>query len=206
MSPRPQKVSDLEVFAAVNRAMQRLGPADLTLAEIAAEAGVTAGALVQRFGSKRELLLALQNAFGEGGREMMAALRAEHGTPVATIRAYAACMGELAKTPDALARNLAYLQIDLTDADFRKPLQRNARATRAELESLIREGIASGEIARGTNAPSLARTLETVISGALLTWAVHREGQVASWMTREVDAVLAPYVNRKARSTRGSRR
>ena len=62
MSPRPRKVSDEEVFAAAHRATNRLAPSELTLAEIAAEAGVTAGALAQRFGSKRELLLALARA------------------------------------------------------------------------------------------------------------------------------------------------
>jgi AcrR family transcriptional regulator len=35
------------------RVMLRVGPAELTLGAIAAEAGVTAGALVQRFGSKQ---------------------------------------------------------------------------------------------------------------------------------------------------------
>ena len=58
MSPRRRKAEDADVFAALVRVMHRRGPAELTLREIAAEAGVTAGALVQRFGSKREMLLA----------------------------------------------------------------------------------------------------------------------------------------------------
>ncbi len=49
---------DADVFAALVRVMHRRGPAELTLREIAAEAGVTAGALVQRFGSMRAMLLA----------------------------------------------------------------------------------------------------------------------------------------------------
>jgi AcrR family transcriptional regulator len=58
MNPRRQKAEDADVFAALVRLMHRRGPAELTLREIAAEAGVTAGALVQRFGSKRAMLLA----------------------------------------------------------------------------------------------------------------------------------------------------
>ncbi|MCK6488186.1 MAG: helix-turn-helix domain-containing protein, partial [Planctomycetes bacterium] len=53
------KVTDEDVFAAAQRAMSRRGPHELTLADIAAEAGVTPGRLVQRFGSKRALLVAL---------------------------------------------------------------------------------------------------------------------------------------------------
>ena len=68
MSPRRRKVEDADVFAAMGRVMRRVGPAELTLGAIAAEAGVTAGALVQRFGSKRELVLAhwRQAAAGSG--------------------------------------------------------------------------------------------------------------------------------------------
>ena len=60
---------------AAQRAMSRLGPGELTLADIAGEAGVTAGLLVQRFGSKRELLLALAERFSGGTAEMFAELR-----------------------------------------------------------------------------------------------------------------------------------
>src|SRR5262249_57405232 len=58
MSPRRRKAEDADVFAALVRVMHHRGPSELTLREIAAEAGVTAGALVQRFGSKRAMLLA----------------------------------------------------------------------------------------------------------------------------------------------------
>jgi AcrR family transcriptional regulator len=191
---RPQKVSDDEVFAAAQRAMERLGPSELTLADIAGEAGVTAGALVHRFGSKRDLMLTLANRWGGSAKEMMDALRAEHESPLAVVRAYAECMAMLAKSPDALARNLAYLQIDLTDPDFRKPMLTNARATRKELESLIREAVDARELRKGTDARSLALSVETVVSGALLVWAVHRDGSPAAWMRARVDAILEPYL------------
>src|SRR3989454_8101989 len=56
MRPRRRKAEDTDVFAAMVRVMLRVGPAELTLGAIAAEAGVTAGAPVQRVGSKREVL------------------------------------------------------------------------------------------------------------------------------------------------------
>jgi AcrR family transcriptional regulator len=194
MSPRPQKATDDEVFAAAQRAMERLPPSALRLADIAAEAGMTAGALVHRFGSKRQLLLALANRFGGSAKEMMDGLRAEHRSPLAVVRAYAECMAHLAKSPDALARNLAYLQIDLIDPDFRKPLATNAKATRKELEALIREAVEARELHRRTDPRALALSIETVVNGALLTWAIHRDGSAAAWMRARVDAILAPYV------------
>jgi AcrR family transcriptional regulator len=187
-------VSDDEVFMAAYKVMQRLGPGELTLADIAAEAGVTAGALVQRFGSKRELLLKLSDRFSSGTGEMFAALRQTHRSPLATLRAYSDCMAGMASTPEALMRNLSYLQIDLTDPDFRRNLATQAKATREELRRLITEAIDAGELVRTTNATQLARTIEAVITGSMLSWAHHQQGSSAKWMRDDLNAVLKPHL------------
>src|SRR5437763_741202 len=136
MTPRPRKVSDEQIFAATMRAMSRLGPGELTLAEIAREAGVTAGALVQRFGSKRALLLALARTAAKGSGDFFRELVRKHASPLAALREYAECFAHLAQSPGALARSLAYLQIDLTDPDFRKHLLAQSRATRPVIVEL----------------------------------------------------------------------
>lgn len=174
--------------------MTRLGPGELTLAQIAAEAGVTAGALAQRFGSKRALLLALAEQAAVGAGDFLRGLRAEHPSPLATVRAYAECMAHLAQSPAALARNLAYLQIDLADADFRAHLSAQARATRAAIAELLAEAVATGELAPGTEVATLARSVEVAMNGALLTWAFEQEDSAAAFIRASVDAVLAPHL------------
>jgi len=200
MAGRRQKVSDEEVFAAAQRAMSRRMPHDLTLADIAEEAGVTPGRLVQRFGSKRALLVALSERFAGSAGPIFAGLRAVHGGPLATLRAYAACMADLAPTPEALLRNLAYLQGDLTDEVLRGHLVENARASRTEIESLLKAAVATGELRREVNVRSLARTVETVIGGSLMSWATYREGNAVDWIGRDLEAVLAPWLGRQARA------
>lgn len=194
MSPRPQKVTDGEIYMAAARAMSKVGPGELTLAEIAGEAGVSAGLLVQRFGSKRELLLKLSEQFSGGTGEMFAELRRGHRCPLATLRAYSDCMAHMAANPAAFARNFAYLQIDLTDPDFRQHLVKHARATRLELQKLIKEAIEAKELSPDTNARQLARTVEAVVNGSMLSWAFYQEGPAAKWMRHDLDAVLKPYI------------
>ena len=196
---RPRKVSDDEVFAAAYRAMTRLSPSELTLAAIASEAGVTAGALVQRFGSKRDLLLALSGRYSSGTAEMFAGLRHASRSPLATLRAYGDCLSQMAVSPAALARSLSYLQIDLTDPDFRKHLQVQARATRAELQSLIAAAVAARELSPRTDPKRLARLIEAVLAGSMMAWAHYQEGSAANWMRDDLEAVLAPYLNTKNR-------
>jgi AcrR family transcriptional regulator len=194
VSPRPRKVTDEEILAAAYRAMSRLGPGELTLADIAAEAGVTAGAISQRFGSKRALLLALAEGAAGSAGEHFESLRAAHRSPLAALRAYATGMAHLAESPAALARNLAYLQIDISDPEFRAHLAAHARATRSGLHDLLESAVAAGELRPGTNLKSLATTVEVVLHGSLLTWALYNEGDAASWILRQVNAVLSPHV------------
>ena len=178
-------------------AMTKLGPGELTLAAIAKEAGVTAAVLVQRFGSKRDLLLALAERFSGGAGEMMTALAARHRSPLAALRDYAECMAGMAETPAALARNLAYLQIDLTDPDFRVHLVKGSRATRDGLRRLIESAVEAGELDASVNAARLARTIEALLGGSLLSWAFYQEGSASRWVRADLDAVLAPYLPSK---------
>lgn len=194
MAPRPRKVSDDDVFVAAQRAMSRLGPGELTLAEIAEEAGVTAGALVQRFGSKRALLLAMSERFSGGAAEIFAELRRGHRSPLAALRAYSDGMAQMAASPAAFARNFAYLQIDLTDPDFRKHMATHARETRQQLQALIEEAVDARELKPSTQPKQLARTIEAVVSGSMLSWAFFQEGSAQKWMRQDLDAVLKPYI------------
>lgn len=199
MSPRPKKVTDEQLFAAAHAAMSKLGPGELTLSAIAKEAGVTAAVLVQRFGSKRALLLALFQNAANGAGEFIAALTKQHTSPLAALLAYADCMSGMAASPAALARNLAYLQIDLTDPDFRKHLVKQARATRTGLRRLVEAAAERGELARNVSPAQLARTIEATLSGSMLTWAFYQEGNAAEWIRADLNAVLRPYLRKRLR-------
>ncbi len=193
MSPRPRKASDEDLLAAVHRAMTRLGPGELTLAAVAEEAGITAGVLVQRFGSKRQMLLALAERSAAGQGNFMESLRNEHASPLGALRAYAECMAGLAASPAALARNLAYLQIDLTDEDFRRHLAAQAKAARDAFERLIDEAKVAGELVPQADSKALARVVETTLSGSLLTWAYDPRSAAARWLVEDLELVLTPW-------------
>jgi AcrR family transcriptional regulator len=198
MSPRPRKVTDEELFAAAYAAMTKLGPSELTLAAIAKEAGVTAAVLVQRFGSKRDLLLTLAERYSSGAAAMMDGFTERHRSPLAALRDYAECMAGMASSPAALARNFAYLQIDLTDPDFRVHLAKGARATRDWFRRTIQAAVDAGEIDGGVDPARLARTIESVVGGSLISWAFYQEGSAARWVVADLDAVLAPHLRPKA--------
>ncbi len=202
MCPRPRKASDEQIFAAAQRVMMNLGPAQWTLADIAREAGLTAGALVQRFGSKHTLQLALTERWASSMHEMFAELRRVHASPLDGLRGYAECIAQMGQTPGTLAHHLSYLQLDLTDPDLHRHVRAGAIATRAELRALIAEAVAAGELVPSVDTMALARAVEVALNGSLLTWAFHQDGPASDWVLADLDAVLRPYFPKAAATGR----
>lgn len=196
MSPRPRQATDDDILRAAFRAIARLGPAKLTLADVAAEAGISAAALVQRFGSKRALLLATAADAAGGGAYIFPALRARHRSPVAALLGLAECMEVMGTTPAAVANNLSFLHLDLTDDEFHRHAVAASRGMRAGIRALVRDAMAAGELA-GADANRLAAALHATLNGSLRNWAVHRDGRLADWVRRDVRTVLAPYRTRR---------
>ena len=192
MSPRPRQTSDQEILAATARVMQRRSPTQLTLADVAIEAGVVPATLIQRFGTKRGLLLAACRTAPASVPQAFAAARAKHKSPLKALVELYADGTAFAPTPEAMANGLAYLQIDLTDPDFHAITLAQFGAIRDETRKLLEEAVAAGELRRCDTA-ELARLIQHVNGGAMLAWAVYREGSVASWVRRELMALLEPY-------------
>ncbi|MGP4100532.1 helix-turn-helix domain-containing protein, partial [Nonomuraea sp. KM90] len=82
---RPRTTSDEAILGATARAIGRHGPQGLTLAAVAQEAGLSPATLVQRFGSKRGLLLAFAAHAARTAGEPFERARQEHGSPLAAL-------------------------------------------------------------------------------------------------------------------------
>ncbi|HZW93508.1 MAG TPA: helix-turn-helix domain-containing protein [Candidatus Eremiobacteraceae bacterium] len=197
MTPRPRETSDAEILAAAARVMQRISPVDLTLADVAKEAGIVPATIIQRFGTKRELLLANCKAWTADVAGRFAAARAQYGSPLKTLIEMSADCSSFAATPESMANFLAYLQIDLTDPEFHAVLLRQYTATHDETRKLLDDAIAAHEL-KPCDTADLARLVQQTNGGAMLDWAIYRKGSLASWIRSSLKALLLPY-SRSAR-------
>lgn len=189
---RPRTASDEEILAAVHRAVSRVGPLKLTLADVAGEVGLSAGALVQRFGSKRGLLLAVASTAASGVASDLRALRRAHPSPLDALTAAATGMARAGLSAEALAHHLAFLQLDIADPEFRTFALEFFEATHAGYTSLIEEAVAAGEL-RPCHAGDLAHAVAAVSGGSIMGWAVWQKGRAARWVRRDLETLLAPY-------------
>ena len=190
---RPRTIDDDEIISGAMRAIGRVGPARLTLADVAKESGLAPATLVQRFGSKRGLLLEISERGAKVAGEDLRRARARHASPLAALRAGLVAGARSVDDPEVFANHLAFLQLELSDPEFHRHVRAYTEAVHAAVEGLLADAVAAGELRRCDTA-RLASTVQTTYSGALITWAIYRKGRLATWVARELDAVLEPHL------------
>jgi AcrR family transcriptional regulator len=163
--PRPRTRTDAEVLDAALRAVSAHGVARLTLADVAREAGLAPSTLAERFGSKRELLLA-------AARRAAAEARLPEGDAVDALVALAAGVGDRR----AFAHQLALLELDVSDPEFGAAAAEHATGLQAQLAARVGDA-------------GLARALYVAYNGSLVLWALSGEGRLADALRADLEAV-----------------
>lgn len=215
MAGRPRSMDDAAILDAAARVMGRTGPAGLTLALIAGEVGLVPATLVQRFGSKRSLLLALSARTVADIDASAARVRAEHGSPLAALDALVAGLWPAELTPQEYANHLAFLCADLADPEARGHALAAHEAQDRATAALVAEAFACGELhpVAGAAAPgaasqeatapavaappvaALTATVQAAVTGAGLLWSLDHRATLPERRREALRAVLAPYVN-----------
>ncbi|MER6202881.1 helix-turn-helix domain-containing protein [Streptomyces sp. NPDC001586] len=191
---RPRGVEDAVILRAAAQVMGRVGPAGLTLAAVAREVGLVPGTLVQRFGSKRGLLLALADQSAKDAGERAVRVRRAHGSALGALAALTAESVAGMDTPETFAHHLAFLCMDLADPQLYEHALAVHQAQGRAIEALLAEAADTGELRAGTDVAALARTVQAITAGAGLTWALDRSGTLAQRLRQELDTVLLPHI------------
>ncbi|MEV8535487.1 helix-turn-helix domain-containing protein [Streptomyces sp. NPDC051211] len=191
---RPRGVEDAVILRAAAEVMGRVGPGGLTLAAVAREVGLVPGTLVQRFGSKHGLLLALADLSAREASELAGRVRRSHGSALGALAALTAESAAAMATPESYANHLAFLCMDLADPQLYERALAVHQAQKRAIEELLAEAAAAGELRAGTDVAALAGTVQAITAGAGLTWALERRGTLEQRLRQELDTVLSPHV------------
>ncbi len=189
--PRPRTISDASILEAVGRAVARLGPVDVGLRDVAEEAGLAASTIVQRFGSKKLLLLSFAlehlrtraDVFEQAsGKDALGAL--EQAFVSAT---------HPNGTPETVAHMVALDQLHLTDPSFRDEAATQWKNTRREVRRLLKKAVKKKQLRSKTDTRVLAQQLMVTVQGCLASWPVTGKSSLEKWVRKEIGEQLAPH-------------
>lgn len=189
--PRPRKHTDEQLLEAAARVIGARGPHQLTLADIGREAGIAPATLLQRFGSKRGLLLAVAASAPGMISSVFAEARARSRTPLGALEVALVALASTVSDPDEVANHLAFLALDLGDPEFRQYAVQDSDTFRAEIGALLKQAAADGQLELRNRRP-LVELLQAAYHGALLMWAIERNGSASERVRRHLRHALAP--------------
>ena len=191
---RPRLVSDHDVFAAFDAAIAEHGPNGVTLGLVAQRLGVTAPALMRRFGSRQGLFAAFMQQQLAAQPDMLRALADAHPDPLQALLALSGHTRPYSMKRAAYLRHLASFFLQLADDPALVPvIAKWFEGERRWMAERLSEALATGALQLNTPVPELARTLQAALHGARLQWATGGKGTESAWSRRELDAVLAPW-------------
>ncbi|MFC5261389.1 TetR/AcrR family transcriptional regulator [Kribbella qitaiheensis] len=191
---RPRLISDDTILDATRQVLAELGPTKLTLAAVGARVGLAPPTLMQRFGSKRGLLLA--SAARSPHMVQLAAAEAEarNTSPLAGLRDFALSSVAHIKHREELGNGLAFVQLDVADPEFRAHALAHSNAIVESSARMLRAAQEAGELKADADVPALARLTLVCFNGALQVWAVTGWGLLTDFLRDQLDLVLSPYL------------
>ncbi|MEU4232854.1 helix-turn-helix domain-containing protein [Nonomuraea sp. NPDC026600] len=189
---RPRTVSDEQVLAGAARVIARVGPARLTLAEVGREVGLSAATVVQRFGSKRGVLLAVARHGADALPLQVVAAQDASAPTVALIDVLAGIAGSI-RSSEEFANHLAFLLLDLADPQFQRISGDYTAAVERAIADVLAAGQAAGELISG-DLGRLPRAIHAAYNGALLTWGLAGDGSPAEQVRDQLTLLLGPYL------------
>jgi AcrR family transcriptional regulator len=192
MSPRTKTASDAEIVDAAARVILRVGPTGLRLSDVADEVGLAPATLLQRFKSKRALLLAVAAQGTRAVTEDFAARRARAESALDALLALSPRVRSLARSRRCLTNKLAFLLLGLSDPLFQRHLNAHHRVIHREIRKLLDEAVAGSEL-RACDSGALAHALMAVSHGSMLLWALGRDGTAEARIRTDMETVLGPY-------------
>ncbi len=194
MSPRPRTVQDTAILDAAIEVLGRIGSEKMTLADVGSAVGLSAATLVQRCGSKRELMLALlRHSTAEVDTRFEAAMSSNE-SPLDAIFAAATDRPGTVNTHVSLGNRLAFYTSQLEDAEFHAVAVENSQRAIDGFRKLLDAAVEAGELTEGyTDTAQLAETIYSMMMGSLLVWAVMNEGSFKTKMRRDLDILMRPF-------------
>lgn len=176
--PRPKLVSDADLLDVVVRFIGERGPGGFTLADLGKQVGLSPATLIQRFGSKHQLI---ESAIGRVNERLAQAVSRVPSGSEDTEAALVEWFVDLAhpfRTRPLIASHLVFLRRDLLDATLRAKASRHSRLVRRRVCQYL-EAMRS-DLAQ--DARPIATALEAHWHGLVIQWAIAGQGPLDAWL------------------------
>lgn len=177
MSPRPDVSVERknQILDAAASVFIRSGFSKARMDDIAAEAGLSKGALYWYFNSKDEIILAMMDRLFEREFADLEALRIADGTAIERMSEFTDFLiRDLYQILELIPIAYEYLSLSFRDNSIQQTLRQYARSYLTLLVPIIQQGIDRGEFLE-VDAHEVAIAISAIVEGTILLWVYDSE-------------------------------
>jgi AcrR family transcriptional regulator len=190
---RPRSVSDQTIISAAYEMIMAHGPSNLTFEKLGAEVGLVPAALVRRFKTKQDLLLAIDRYALQQTNARVEAVAAQNASPIDTIIAQYTTELGFATSVERFANGQEFLLMDFRDKNLYANYKESFEERHQQVITLLQQARASGELCDDIDLDELTEHLEMVLHGAGHVWSMSQNSPIEQYISRHVQLALRPY-------------
>lgn len=188
--PRKKTIDDKTILKMVLEVITKVGSTTFSLEDLREKTGLSPATLLQRFGSKKNLLhkaIELSNNDLEDNFTNRVAISK---SPIQEIINIYLELSMPFSRPIDVANGLDILKLDITEKKLNKLTRKYFEIRRKKIESLIILAQEKNEITSKINAAELVWVLESLWQGSIMLWALIGEGQIREWLKKRFNTVI----------------
>ena len=188
--PRKKKTEDSVILKMILRVIIKQGATTFSLEDLSKETGLSPATLLQRFGSKKEILHKAIELANHDLQNDLTNRPVGNKSPLQEVMDIYMEFSAPFLNPSDVASGLDILKLDITEERLNHLTRNYFEIRRNKIESLIILARVNGEISADINADELAWNLECLWQGSIMMWALTGEGLLHDWMKERFSTYL----------------
>lgn len=179
---KSKSINDESVLDKALLVISELGPESFTLADVGKVVGLAPATLVQRFGTKQQLLIrAAKQANVKLGQELEKLKKKNLRWDKELIYLLTGMPEGFGSRQD-IANSLGVLKLDMIDPELH-PIARNLfKVLRQRIQELLSQGQSSGQLDPSFDVKLITWELDALRHGLVIQWTLSGQGTLARWL------------------------
>lgn len=186
--PRIKKIEDTEILTKILEVIKEMGTTEFSLEDLRKATGLSPATLLQRFGSKKNILYKSIELANVQLKNNLIKSRSINKSNIKTrsyideiIKIYLE-LGAAFSSPKDVAGGLDILKLDINDKKLNTLTRRYFATRREKIESLLTLAQNNKELSTHIVSSELVWNLESLWQGSIMLWALTGKGPINKWL------------------------
>ncbi len=182
--PQKKNLDDASVLEKAILVISEKGPDAFTLADISQVVGLAPATLMQRFGSKRSLLIQAAKHVPAKLKEDLVKLKEQKLSWDNELMMLLTEAPEGFGSRQEIANSLGLLKLDMIDPELHPIARELMQGLRTRIKELLEQAKAEGALSKKVDIESLSWELDALRHGLVIQWTLSGSGTLQKWLQK----------------------